>query len=91
MKVAAHIIVKGMVQGVGFRWFVDKHARNLGLTGYVKNLFSGDVEVMVEGERGLIEELIEKMKVGNRFSNVVDVKIKWKEFSGQYSRFQIQF
>ncbi len=41
--------VFGMVQGVGFRWFVARHARSLGLTGFVRNLPNGSVEVMVDG------------------------------------------
>ncbi|CUT02300.1 Acylphosphatase, partial [Candidatus Kryptonium thompsonii] len=48
--VCAHIIVKGLVQGVGFRWFVQKHANHLGLKGWTRNLSNGDVEIEVEGE-----------------------------------------
>ncbi len=40
MKEGAHIIVKGLVQGVGFRWFVEREAKRLGLNGYVKNLYN---------------------------------------------------
>lgn len=91
MKTGAHIIVKGSVQGVGFRWFVEREAEKLGLNGYVKNLFSGDVETEVEGERGLIEELIKKLKVGNRMSRVTDVQIKWLDFEDKFKVFQIRF
>ncbi len=91
MKVSAHIIVKGLVQGVGFRWFVEREANNLSLNGYVKNLFTGDVEVEVEGERGMIEELIEKLRIGNRMSRVTDVQVIWGEFENKYQTFQIRF
>ena len=91
MKVSAHIIVKGLVQGVGFRWFVEREANNLSLNGYVKNLFTGDVEVEVEGERGMIEELIEKLRIGNRMSRVTDVQVIWGEFGNKYQTFQIRF
>ena len=91
MKVSAHILVKGLVQGVGFRWFVEREAKNLGLNGIVRNLYSGDVEVEVEGERGLIEELIIKLKIGNRASKVVDIRIKWNEWENKYKNFQIKF
>lgn len=91
MKVSAHILVKGLVQGVGFRWFVEREAKNLGLNGIVRNLYSGEVEVEVEGERGLIEELIIKLKIGNRASKVVDIRIKWNEWENKYKNFQIKF
>lgn len=91
MKVGAHIIVSGLVQGVGFRWFVEREAKKLSLVGYVRNLYNGDVEVEVEGERGLIEELIEKLNVGNRLSRVTDLKVTWLEYQTKYSSFIITF
>lgn len=91
MKTGAHILVKGLVQGVGFRWFVEREANQLGLNGYVKNLFNGDVEVEVEGDRGLIEELIKKLRVGNRLSHVADVQISWLDYKNKYNNFRIAF
>ncbi len=91
MKVGAHIIVKGVVQGVGFRWFVEREATKLGIAGIVRNLSNGNVEVEVEGERGLIEELIVSLKVGNRLSRVTDVIIQWLNFENKYQNFQIRF
>lgn len=91
MKAGAHIIVKGIVQGVGFRWFVEREAKELGLVGYVKNLFNGDVEVEVEGDRSLIEELIKQLKVGNRPSHVTGVQVSWLEFQNKYNNFRIAF
>ena len=91
MKAAAHIIVKGLVQGVGFRWFVEREAKQLGLNGYVKNLFNGDVETEVEGEKGLIEELIKKLRIGNRSSRVSDIHVDWQENENKYSGFRIMF
>ena len=91
MKAAAHIIVKGLVQGVGFRWFVEREAKQLGLNGYVKNLFNGDVEVKVEGERGLIEDLIKQLRIGSRSSRVTDVQVDWQDYENKYSSFRIMF
>lgn len=91
MNVGAHIIVKGLVQGVGFRWFVEHEAKKLGLTGYVRNLFDGSVEIEVEGDRGLIEELIAVLKVGNRSSRVTDLVITWIDFNGKHPDFRITF
>jgi acylphosphatase len=46
---STRFLVSGLVQGVGFRWFVARHARSLGLTGYARNLADGRVEVVVNG------------------------------------------
>ena len=48
MKISCRIIVKGQVQGVGYRYFAQRQAEQTGLCGYVKNLYNGDVEVFVE-------------------------------------------
>ncbi|RMD90943.1 MAG: acylphosphatase [Calditrichaeota bacterium] len=90
MEVCAKIIVKGFVQGVGFRWFVYKIATDLNLKGYVKNLYNGDVEIEVEGERGQIEELIKQVKVGPPLSRVTDVRIEWKKCNYKYTTFKIE-
>lgn len=90
MQVGVHIIVQGMVQGVGFRYFVLRHAHQLGLNGYVRNLFNGDVEIEAEGERGLIEELIRDVKVGPRVGYVKDLKIEWKDFQNSYKEFEVR-
>jgi len=89
--VGAKIWVSGLVQGVGFRFFVHRVANSLGLNGYVKNLPDGRVEIEVEGDRSLIEELIQEVKVGHRYSDVRDVKIEWKPFQGKYRSFEIAF
>jgi acylphosphatase len=56
--------VFGMVQGVGFRWFVARHARTLGLTGYARNLPNGSVEVMVDGSEEAIPTLERLLRRG---------------------------
>ena len=77
MDVAAHIIVKGRVQGVSFRYFTIDRATSLGLTGWVKNLSNSNVEVWAEGERGMVESLIGMLKVGPRLASVKDLQIEW--------------
>jgi len=87
----AKITVKGMVQMVGYRYFTHHHAIRLGLKGYVKNLYNGDVEVVVEGDRSVIEELITILKVGPRSARVTDISIKWEKYTGKYKSFNITF
>lgn len=57
-KVRKHIFFYGRVQGVGFRYYAVKKANQLGLTGWVKNLYDGSVEMEVEGQEELIDQLI---------------------------------
>ena len=54
-------------------------------------LTDGRVEIEVEGKRGLIEELIKEIKVGNRWADVRDIKIDWQPYQGKYTRFDITF
>lgn len=91
MTVQAHIIVSGIVQGVGYRYFVTKQARKWELTGWVKNMYTGEVEIEVEGPRGLIESLIQELWTGNAWATVRDVEVRWEKYSGQYSGFDILF
>ena len=59
-----HARVSGRVQGVGFRWFVREEARRLGLAGWVRNLPSGEVEVLAEGEAAAVASLSEALSKG---------------------------
>jgi acylphosphatase len=85
----SNIIVKGVVQGVGFRYFVFRIATRFGLKGYIKNLFNGDVEIDIEGDRSMIEELIKEIKIGPRFAHITDMVINWKEVDKHYKIIEI--
>ena len=83
--------VYGVVQGVNFRAFVLRHARGLGLTGYVRNLpFGTAVEVVAEGELGQLEQLLRQLEVGPRGAWVERVETSWPEYVGAYSQFEIR-
>lgn len=86
----AEIIANGLVQGVGFRYFVLRAGRELGLKGYTKNLFTGEVLTVVEGERFLIEELFNKIKTGPAYADVKNVSIKWGAHKNEFSIFEIR-
>jgi len=90
MEIGVNIIVKGMVQGVGFRYFVYDKALKFGLNGYTRNLYNGDVEIEVTGERSIVEEFIKEVKTGPRASHVSDVKIKWIQPGVNYNNFEIR-
>ena len=59
-----HVRVSGIVQGVGFRWFVREKARRLGLSGWVRNLPDGSVEVIAAGDDGQLQLLKEELRRG---------------------------
>lgn len=68
-----HVRVTGVVQGVGFRWFVRERARRLGLAGWVKNLADGSVEVLAEGDQGQLDLLDGELKKGPPGSRVASI------------------
>ena len=84
-----HAVVKGRVQGVGFRWFVLAKARALGLSGEVRNLENGSVEVSAEGPRADLESLAEELKEGPASSTVEGTTIEWEKYTGHFSGFEI--
>jgi len=69
-----HLLVSGRVQGVGYRYFTRDSARALGLSGWVRNVRGGGVEVEVEGCRGVIDRFIEELRQGPPLSRVLDVE-----------------
>ena len=69
---AAHFIVKGKVQGVGFRYFVIKEAQNLELSGWVRNLPDGSVETRAEGPDEKLEIFESSLKQGPSWSRVTE-------------------
>jgi acylphosphatase len=92
LKAAAYIRVSGVVQGVGFRYFTQRMARDLGLSGWVRNRPDGDVDLEAMGEKGLIEELIRVLRVGPPSAHVSDVQIQWLEKNDhKYDGFHVAF
>jgi len=86
-----HAIVKGLVQGVGYRFFVIKRAELLGLTGWVKNLPDRTVEVVAEGDRELLEELIKELWKGPSAAQVTDVVVNWERYTGEFKNFDVRW
>jgi acylphosphatase len=70
MKMVSHFLVKGRVQGVGFRWFVHREAAEIGLRGWVKNTDEGHVELVAAGDAAQIAELRDALHKGSRGSRV---------------------
>lgn len=84
-----HAVVSGRVQGVGFRDFAAGRAQSLGLTGYVRNLEDGPVEVVAEGPREALEILIDRLRVGPDSARVTAVEVEWGAAAGAFEGFVI--
>jgi acylphosphatase len=89
-RVKAELTVNGLVQGVGFRYYILRQAHNLGLSGYVKNLYTGEVHILAEGERGMIEELIKLTKTGPSHAHVKNCRVEWSESTNEFATFEIR-
>ncbi len=89
-RVRASVRVRGIVQGVNFRWFTQRRASEMNLTGYVRNMADGSVEVVAEGARPAIEQLVESLRVGPSAAVVESVQVEWHTPSGEFDRFEVR-
>jgi len=85
------VVVHGRVQGVFFRTFVERWAEQLRLTGYVRNLPDGTVEVRAEGEREQLEKLLAYLEKGPPPARVAKVVADWAEYSGDFPGFSVRY
>ena len=85
-----HVRLEGRVQGVGFRFFVQHTANELGLTGWVRNRWDGAVEVLAEGPRPSLERLLTALHRGPRGALVTDSQVSWENASGEFSYFSVR-
>ena len=90
MMKAFHAIVRGLVQGVAFRYYTRDAAKALGLVGWVRNLPDGTVEVKAEGEQDRLEQLVARLKQGPRLAKVDSVDLSFCEPSGDGNDFDIR-
>lgn len=86
-----HAIVHGMVQGVSFRYYTTKKAREIGLTGWVQNLADGTVEVTAEGTKNQLQLLEKWLLHGPPSARVEEVYIEWEDATGEFSEFRTKY
>jgi acylphosphatase len=85
----AHVFVSGRVQGVNFRWYTQRKAEELGLTGWVRNRGDRRVEAVFEGKKQAVEWAVNWCHVGPPSAQVDDVEIEYEKPTGEFSRFRI--
>ena len=86
-----HAIVSGIVQGVNFRYYTQERARQLRLTGWVRNLVDGKVEVIAEGPRPALEKLLEFLRRGPPAAAVTAMQTEWSQASGEFTSFELRW
>ena len=90
-KIRVHLIVHGKVQGVYFRHNTQIVASQHNVTGWVRNLEGGQVEVILEGDETNVGHVIEWCKIGPPGSRVEDVDIQYENYTGEFKRFRINY
>jgi len=87
-----HLYVSGRVQMVGFRYFAASLAKRYGVTGRVKNLYDGRVEIEAEGKKAGLTMFLEDIRIGPRSARVENVVEQWQEISSRrYQEFGVSF
>jgi acylphosphatase len=86
-----HCVVSGRVQGVAFRAATRHQARFLGLTGWVHNRADGTVEVLAEGERSRLQQLVDWCHEGPPAARVMWIEVHWCAYAGDLEEFSIRF
>ncbi|HNV86092.1 MAG TPA: acylphosphatase [Candidatus Omnitrophota bacterium] len=90
-RARAKVLISGKVQGVFFRAFAKDEARRLRLGGWVSNLSQGNVELLLEGEKGALDQMIEWCRKGPSRARVERVSVEWEEYRGEFPEFNVKF
>lgn len=86
-----HVVYKGRVQGVGFRYTAERIALETGVTGWVRNLPGGDVELMAEGRAEILRDTLERIKQSEVGRHIRRAATEWREYENEFSDFRIEF
>ena len=87
----AQIVIQGLVQGVGYRFFVVARAQQYHITGYVQNLPNGNVRVVAEGDKGVLLSFIEDLRIGPASAHITAVDVQWNEEESGFTEFEVKF
>ncbi len=89
--VRLHAIVSGIVQGVNFRYYTRRQAEALGIAGWVANRWDGTVEVVAEGPRPAVDELLDWLHHGPPSAVVDNVQADWEPATGEFDGFRVTY
>jgi len=82
LTVRAHAWISGRVQGVGFRFFTEHVARRYRVSGFVRNLPDGRVEVIAEGDQAVLETFLNELRRGPAGARVMELQVAWERPAG---------
>lgn len=91
MLFRVHVFVSGRVQGVAYRYFAERLALEIRVTGWVRNLRDGRVEIMAEGDKPDLEGFLEFLRQGPRMAKVDNMDVLWEDYRGEFKDFRIEF
>lgn len=89
--VRLQLTISGSVQGVGFRYFTQMKAVQFGITGWVKNMSNGTVQIVAVGDKDNLDQFIHDLRLGNPFSKVEHVDIKELSDTDPFHSFKIKY
>jgi acylphosphatase len=90
-KKRLHAFFSGHVQGVGFRYTAQRVAEDFSITGFIRNLPDGRVELLIEGEEKVLENFLQKIRKSFLAKYIGGVEAHWLESSGEFQGFQITY
>jgi acylphosphatase len=91
LRKQVHGTIRGRVQGVGFRYFAQQVAAELGVTGWVKNNYDGSVEFLAQGTDEKIEAFLRNLSRGPASASVQDMQVRESSITREYASFNIRF
>ncbi len=90
-KGRVHLIISGYVQGVFYRASTRDMALRLGLKGWVRNLYNGNVEALFEGPVDKLRDAVKWCHEGPPGARVTEIDEKWDDYSGEFSDFEVRY
>jgi acylphosphatase len=90
-QASLELVISGGVQGVGFRFFVERTARSYNVTGYVINLPDGRVKVIAEGSQQVLSNFLEELKKGPPLAWIESVQVNWGKYQRRFRDFSVRF
>ncbi|MFW5976468.1 MAG: acylphosphatase [Bacillota bacterium] len=90
-KIRKHLYLSGRVQGVGFRASARRKAGEIGVKGWIRNLFDGRVEAVIEGKKEKVKRMVNYLKNGPSFARVEDIEIHDEKYKDEFNKFTVKY